>query len=219
MGKPEARGLITDFDNTLVDTKSFIVRHLTHTCQRLQIEAPSEDKILEILKNNPPFEEIFNILFNKEAFGVLTAYREDAMQTPYKAVEGALELVNSLQQKDAKIVIVSNRTNKLSERLAQASFDPDKFLAIIQPTVPKPDPKAYTEALEVLEKSGVDLKNIYILGDSLDDFSACPVNLRVNFFAVVSGPNSAEEFVSLGLTTRQILNTPQDLLEKMAWQK
>jgi len=212
MEKEQNKGLITDFDNTLVKTRNFILRHLLHTCARLNIKAPSEENIVGILKRNPPFEEIFTSLFREEGQSVLAAYREDAMETPYEAIDGALELVDTLQQRDTTIVIVSNRTNKLAERLEQAKFNPNHFSAIIQPAEPKPSQNAYKEALEFLAEKGVARSNVYVLGDSIDDYQACPEDIRANFYAVLAGPNTKEDLVAAGIKEGQLLNSPKELL-------
>lgn len=212
MGKEQKKGLITDFDNTLVKTRDFILRHLLHTCARLNIKTPSEENIEGILKKNPPFEEIFTSLFAEEGQNVLAAYRQDAMETPYGAIDGALELVDTLQQREATIVIVSNRTNKLAERLEQAKFNPSYFSAIIQPAEPKPSQNAYKEALDLLAENGVARNNVYVLGDSIDDYQACPADVRANFYAVLAGPNTKQDLVAAGINEEQLLNSPKDLL-------
>ena len=51
--KVTKKGLITDFDNTLVTTRDFILRHLLHTTKRLKIKSPPKNKIVNILKKNP----------------------------------------------------------------------------------------------------------------------------------------------------------------------
>ena len=213
--KVTEKGLITDFDNTLVATRDFILRHLLHTTKRLKIKPPPKNKIVNILKKNPPFEEIFNSLFGKEGPSVLEAYREDAMQTPYKAISGALRLVKSLNRKKAKIAIVSNRTNKLVERLVQAKYNPKHFIAIIQPASPKPSKDAYKEALTLLQKKGTQANDIFIMGDSIDDYQAVRRELKNNFYAVSTGPNTRKEFLKAGLSPKQIISSPIKLLAQM----
>lgn len=213
--KETKKGLITDFDNTLVKTQDFILRHLAHTCKKVGIETPPQETIVEVLRKNLPFEEIFNSLFDKEGSKVLAAYREDAMETQYEAMDGALELIESLYQSEARIVIVSNRTNKLPERLGQAKFEPSHFLGIIQPTSPKPSKDAYNEALLILEKAGVARGDVYILGDSLDDFMACQDDLKQHFYALTSNAIQNEMFLSAGVSKEHILSSPGDLLAHM----
>lgn len=214
--KETKKGLITDFDNTLVKTRDFILRHLTHTCERLGIEIPPQEKLLNVLRKNPPFEEIFNSLFANEGSNVLAAYREDAMETAYEAMDSALKLVQTLNQEGAKIVIVSNRTNKLSERLAQAKFESSHILGIIQPASPKPSKDAYKEALDLLGKAGVARGDVYILGDSLDDYQSCPDDLEQRFYALTTGPVPETDFLASGIPKEHILSSPSELLAHMS---
>lgn len=215
MKEQDKKGFITDFDNTLVKTREFIVRHIKHTCKRLEVDSPQKTKIIDILKTNPPFEEIFSHLFGDKSKQFLDSYRQDAMETYYEAADGALELIKTLKDKNIKIVIVSNRINKLDERLRQANFNPKDFIAIIQPQIPKPSKKAYAEAIEILEKANVNRKNIVILGDSPDDYAACPDDLTQNFFAVTTGPNTSEDFLILGLSQDHILMSTRELIGRI----
>ena len=72
--KEGQKGLITDFDNTLVKTIQFVSDHMRETCEALGLECPSQEKLLAILKLNPPFEKIFENLFAERASEVLTKY-------------------------------------------------------------------------------------------------------------------------------------------------
>lgn len=210
----ERIGLIADFDNTFVRTYTFVTDHLIATCRRIQVTAPSKIEILEILKANPKFEKIFETFFAEKWESVLTAYRETAMDTPYKPIDGGHEAVEKLRKAGVQIIIVSNRVNKLSERLAQARYNPEDF-AIIQPEFPKPNKAAYKEALEGLAKQGVKRENTYIVGDSLDDFLACPEDLEGHFFAVTTGLNSRDEFLHIKVKEDNILPSITSLPEKI----
>jgi len=209
--KEGQKGLITDFDNTIVKTTEFVIRHTQVTCQTLGIECPSQDKLSEVLKQNLPFEKIFENLFAERASEVLTKYRETAMEKPFEPIEGGLEAIKTLNQGEVQIVIVSNRINKLPERLEQAGYDQHSFLAIVQPTEPKPSKKAYLEAIKVLTEKGVPKENIFITGDSLDDYQACSNDLLENFSALLTGPNTEEEFIESGVEKNNILTSISDL--------
>ena len=204
-------GIITDFDNTLVQTQKFVKDHLYHTCTRLKISAPKNSVIYAVLKKNLPFEEIFSKLFGKDlGEKVLAAYREDAMNTPYTATSGAHELISTAKQKEIPVIIVSNRTNMLAERLQQAGFNPKDFVNFIAPAIKKPNIGAYTEALAELATHKAQPKTTLIIGDSLDDFLALPENLKDNFLAVVTGPNTKEEFYKLGVSADNVLKSLVD---------
>ena len=207
MGKRITKGLIADFDNTLVKTQSFIRRHLLHTLRRLKIKPPSGRKLNDTLRKNLPFEQIFNELFGEKGPKVLESYREDAMETPYEAMAGAVSVVKKFVKNGNKVVIVSNRANKLEERLTQAKFDPKWFLAIIQPSHSKPDKRAYDEALKILAKEKIDRKNIFVLGDSPDDFIACRKGLRNGFYALTRDLELSRKFKKARLPKTHIVSS------------
>ena len=112
MGKRITKGLIADFDNTLVKTQSFIRRHLLHTLRRLKIKPPSGRKLNDTLRKNLPFEQIFNELFGEKGPKVLESYREDAMETPYEAMAGGGWGGEKVGKKGNKIINFFNKTKK-----------------------------------------------------------------------------------------------------------
>src|SRR3990172_4068473 len=204
----QPRGIITDFDNTLVQTQKFIEEHLGKTCRKMQCNEPDPQALQNTLKKNLPFEQIFTELFGEESGPeVLAAYREDAMDTNFTATPGALELVKAAKQKNVPVLIVSNRTNKLAERLVQAGFAPEDFSKIIEPAIKKPTQGAYTEALAELAAHKIPPQDTLIIGDSLDDYQACPPELKNNFKAVTTGPNSGDEFFKLGVASENVLDS------------
>lgn len=192
------KGLIIDFDNTLVATWDFIFTHLKKTCNRLSVTFPLIEKIQSKLQQNPPFEQIFIDLFGSDGERILVAYRENAMETPYKEIPGGNLFVQTMFAQEVPMIIVSNRVNKLEERLVQAGYDPTNFLAILKAEPAKPDQKAYGEAISKLPNK------ITIIGDHTDDYLACPDNLRLNFIAVTTGLTTAEEFEKIGVKKDKI---------------
>ena len=209
--KEGQKGLITDFDNTLVKTMLFVSGHMRETCETLGIGCPNQDKLLAILKLNPPFEKIFQDIFAERADEVLAKYRETAMEKPFEPINDGLKTVKRLKQEGISIVIVSNRINKLPERLEQAGYNQNYFLAIVQPKEPKPSKQAYSEAIQTLKQVGVKEKDIFIAGDSLDDYEACPDHLTKRFFALLTGPNTEEEFIEAGVEKDNVLISISDL--------
>lgn len=208
-------GFIIDFDNTLVKTNSFVKAHILKTCIRLNVNPPENTEIENVLRENLPFELIFERLFGAQGGEILATYREDAMNTHYKPTDGGIEFVRDVLARNINIVIVSNRIRKLEKRLTQAGYNPDWISAIITPDFPKPDKNAYHTALEILDNNGAERERIYIIGDSTDDFLSCPNDLKGNFFAVLSGPNTAKHFEKVGLNKKQMVKSPKELLERM----
>lgn len=197
-------GIITDFDNTLVATNGFVENHLKKTCQKIGISTPGHETLLAKLKENPPFEKIFTDLFGDNGEAVLAAYRENALETFYAETPGGNIFVLTLSDKGVPIVIVSNRVNKLADRLTQAGYKVTDFLAIIEANPKKPNAGAYDGATDLLTKNGVLRSNISILGDHPEDYLACPEDLKPNFVAVLTGLTTAEEFEKVGVAENKI---------------
>lgn len=203
--KEGQKGLITDFDNTLVKTMQFVSGHIDETCKALNINCPNQDKLLAILKTNPPFEQIFQDIFASRADEVLLKYRETAMEKLFEPTDNGLDVVNILNQNNILVIIVSNRINKLPERLEQAGYKQNSFLAIVQPDESKPSKNAYSKAIRILKDNNVTDENIFIVGDSLDDYAACPKYLENHFFSILTGPNTEKEFIESGVKKSNIL--------------
>jgi beta-phosphoglucomutase-like phosphatase (HAD superfamily) len=207
-------GIITDFDNTLVATNSFVEKHLRITCQKIGISVPSHEALRTKFRENPPFEKIFTDLFGDSGKEILIVYRENAMETFYEETPNGNLFVRAMFDQGVPIVIVSNRVNKLEERLVQAGYNPGYFLAILKVESTKPDQKAYNPAIAILEEKEIPKSGIKIFGDHTDDYQACPEDLKPNFIAVLTGLTTAEEFEKAGVANERIWQKlePQNLL-------
>lgn len=181
------RAVIFDFDDTLVDTTAFFLAQLKHAMTKSSIEYTSdfEESALTVWRKNPPFEDIFTILFKERADELLSVYREDAKDTPYNAREEMFEFVKNLKKSETLLYILSNRTNLLEYRLDQAGYDSKDFKIFETPKESKkPKPGAYTETLQEIEELGINAEEILIIGNHPDDYSALPLEYKQQFIAV-----------------------------------
>lgn len=203
----QIEALIIDFDNTLVKTKGFIEKHLNLTLKRLGQKAADHQKIIDILKKNLPFEKIFKELFGEEKGKIiLNSYRERAQETAYEATEGAVNLINKLKKREIPVVLTTNRLNLIDLRLEQAGFEANSFVAKFTPVFPKPDIHAYDFPIEFLVSMGIRKEKIKFLGDDTDDYRSVPEDLKNNFTGVLTGLDSREDFIKIGLKEDQIIN-------------
>lgn len=212
------KGVILDIDNTLLATNEFVLRNINKTIARLHfagydIVTPSEEEIKSVQAKNPPFEDIFKMLFvgtieDKAAWEVvLQDYRDHVKEENYVATPGALELVNWFNREKIKIGLVTNRVKMVEERLRQAGFSVDQFFFICQPQSPdlaKPHPKSLDLALEKFRAVGITPEELVSFGDHPDDYYSAFYN-RVEFVAVLQGLVSREEFKNIGLLDLQIV--------------
>ncbi len=203
----QKEAFIIDFDNTLVKTKGFVEKHLNLTLKRLGQKSVDHQKITDILKKNLPFEKIFEELFEEEKGKIiLDSYRERAQETAYEATEGAVNLINKLKKREIPVVLTTNRLNLIDLRLEQAGFEADSFVAKFTPSPPKPDIHAYDFSIEFLASMGIRKEKIGFIGDSQDDYKAVPKDLKNNFTGVLTGLDSREDFIKIGLKENQLIN-------------
>ena len=191
---------VFDFDNTLVDTKTFITAHLIDTCQTLGVEPPTAVQIDKILVQNLPFDNMFGQWFDPQtASNVLAAYRSTAMMRSYNPCRG---LYNLLQKLDGKgvFVILTNRIFGIRERLKQSGLNPNLFAHIVSPAVKKPALEAFDEIRELCPWS-----QLVFIGDHPDDWRATR-NTSIQFYAVLTGLSSRQDFIDAGLDDNRIVD-------------
>lgn len=178
------KAVIFDFDDTLVDTKRFVIEHMLRTVMENGGEIDQE-LIEDVLKENLPFEEIFQKLFSDKWKFYLEKYRETAPNTKYKPIEGMLEYVDLLRRNNTLLYILSNRTRMLNYRLEQAGFNPEDF-EIFEALEghKKPDQLAYTPVLKEIEKKGLNKEEVLVIGNHLDDYIALPDEWKECFRSV-----------------------------------
>ncbi len=206
------KAVIYDMDNTLVATDVYVQEHLLATIQQLNFPHISSNNIAEIQKKNLPFEDIFKGLFRDSAGLILEKYRETASTKPYFATPGAVEL--TIKLKEMKVVqgILTNRTKLTVERLSQAGFSPFDFIFSPEPEFRKPHPQAFEPALRWLAAQGINKNEILTFGDHLDDYLSAKA-AGIDFYAILTGQTTKEEFLAEGLTEEKIFGNLKQLYQ------
>jgi HAD superfamily hydrolase (TIGR01549 family) len=206
------KAVIYDMDNTLVATDLYVHEHLVQTLKSLDMQDDiSKEEITSVQRQNLSFEEMFKALFEEDWEKVLAEYRKTAPSKPYFATEGAVSLVNDLKAHNLLQGILTNRTRMAEERLAQAGFP--KFDFIFSPPseeLRKPNPKAFDSAMAWLKEKEIGKKEIFTIGDHIHDYKAAK-ELGLDFFAVLTGQTSREEFISEGLRAGLIFKDMESL--------
>lgn len=212
------RAVVYDFDNTLVATNEYVLQHLLETSEKLYGAEKTKDlapiRYVKLVQSkNLPFEDMFTTIFGKQKGPeVLAAYRATAKDKPFWANKGGVELVNYCKQQGICQGILTNRTNMLPERLAQAGYPSLDFL-LTPPSAEyrKPSPKAFDAVLEELAKKGIGKEETLSIGDHTDDYlSAKAAGIR--FIGVLTGETTKEEFISAGLDQELILSNLEEAI-------
>lgn len=194
------KAVIFDFDDTLVDTKGFVLEHMGRTIESVdgKIDEEQIESLKEILYENLHFEEIFQKLFSENWELYLSKYRETAPKTSYKAMPGMLDYVEKLKEKGIKLYVLSNRTRMLEDRMAQAGFVPQDFkIHSALEGHRKPDQLAYTPVLEEIKKDKIDMEDVLVIGNHPDDYLALPDEWKESFRAIPEGEIQRERFIGL----------------------
>ncbi len=189
------KAVVFDFDGTLVDTNTFVLKHLEKTLDKIGWKSKEEslEQAKQVLGRNLSFEKFFEEVFDTQWEEILKAYREDATETKYVARPGMLEYVNTLQKDNVSLYILSNRDNLMELRLQQAGFDPDSFKIYRAPEGhKKPDDKAYSEVINDINEKGIE--EVLIIGNHPDDYLALPTDWKKQFRAFPDTEENTKEF-------------------------
>ncbi|MFH1333260.1 MAG: HAD-IA family hydrolase [archaeon] len=212
------KAIVYDFDNTLVATNEYVLQHLIETSNRVlgaeQTQTLARTSyVKEIQSKNLPFEEIFTTIFGEETGSkVLAEYRATAKDKPFFATNGGISLVNHFKTKGVYQGILTNRTNMLPERLAQAEYPALDFL--LTPSSKehrKPSPRAFDAVLEELAQKGISKEEVLSIGDHTDDYLSAKA-AGIKFVAVLTGETTKEEFVKKGLEENRIVKNLQEII-------
>lgn len=227
--KQNYKAIIYDLDDTLIASHQFVLDLLRKTAQEVNQEIyfplPSEAEIIRALKKNVSFEEIFNLLFpNPASYSreksladlILARYREKAQNKSFWSTEGSIDLTSFFRQQGLVQGIITNRERMTWERLRQAGYG-DDFSFLFTPQAQeerKPHPHSFLNALTFLAEKGIQKEEVLSVGDHPDDYLASKA-AGIDFVAVLSGLNSKEEFLNLGLGENKIILSLNELKKEV----
>jgi len=221
MSKKDIQAVIFDIDNTLLNQKKAFSDTLSRAVEDLlqketiNLFRPSKEHLYEVVSQNLHFEDMFKELFPGDAVGrplyevVLEKYREIAPTVRYEATPGACETLRKFQESGMVMGLVTNRVNKVKERMTEAGFDMNDFAFIYTPSekqFAKPHPRAFEPALEDLKRKGIRPEQVVMFGDHTDDYYSAFYQ-NINFVAVVQGHITRDEFRSVGIEDSLILDS------------
>lgn len=187
-----------DFDYTLVNSESAIVKCFHITLKKLGYEDVPDERIKKTigLPMTEAVKRIIGTTDENEAEHFVDHYRPEAdrYMTPGTIFfPGAVETLRAIKNTGAKIGIISNKTH----RRIQEKFDVDHVPELIDliigsddVTNHKPEP---TGLLRAIEHFGVQKSDVLYTGDSYIDAETAQ-NAGVDFLAVTTGTTSAADF-------------------------
>jgi phosphoglycolate phosphatase-like HAD superfamily hydrolase len=204
------KAVILDFDDTIVQTSRFRRGLLEATLQ--DWTGLSNDKI--VLDWGQPFRSIVKTFVGIENLENFIQHYKCAMgKKPIEPCMGAERLLQRLRQRQVPVGILSSSIRELIEfDLKELGFL-DKIARIFDSEIvknPKPSPRALQLPIEWLKKEySIRPTQCIYVGDSIADMQ-CSVG-QLDFFAVLSGMASWQDFINKGLPPDRIVENLDDL--------
>lgn len=193
------KAYIFDFDLTLVNSTSPIVKCFKHTLKTFGYEIPDDKTIIDTI--GLPLTDAFDILSgitpnpNKEEMRkTYVAYADGIMARDSLFYPDALGILQSLVTAERKVAVVSS---KMRYRIVEtfechtASMPVDLIVGLGDVDKPKPDPAGI---LYAIDKLGVSKEDVLYIGDSYIDAETA-VNAGVDFAGVATGPTPKEKLL------------------------
>ncbi|MBO6141410.1 MAG: HAD-IA family hydrolase [Ruminococcus sp.] len=193
------KAYIFDFDLTLVNSVSPIVKCFKHALSTFGYAVPDDKTIIDTI--GLPLTDAFDILTNlhpvPEKAQMRDAYVEFAngiMAKESLFYPDALGILQTLQTAERKVAIVSSKMRfRIIETFeCQTSNIPvDLIIGLDDASTPKPDPEGLDMAVR---KLGVDKSEVLYIGDSYIDAQTAQ-NAGVDFAGVSTGPTPKEKLL------------------------
>lgn len=204
------KAIIIDFDDTLVQTSRFRRDLLEKTLENWT--GLSNDEI--ILDWGQPFRQMVETFIGIDNFeSFVKHYKGIMQQNPTELCVGAEHFLEKLNQQHIPVIILSSAILELIESDLKALGILDMIVQIFDSEVvdsPKPSPCAFKLPIEWLQKNyNIDSSQCVYVGDSLTDMECS--RCHMDFFAVLSGSTSHQDFINSGLSENKIAENLDEL--------
>lgn len=209
--------MLADCDGTLLDTRTTRRRPLIEALNSFGAEV--DEQVLE--QNwNKPFGAMIASLAPSVSYGAFVErYSALMSRFPSSALPGASRLMRLLKDRGVSISIVTSGSSLLVwqdlKQLGLAEYV-WRVWGFEETEYHKPDPRALTRPLLSIARKGIRTKNLVYIGDSLDDLGAARAK-GVLFCAVLTGRDSASDFLKAGLDRALMVNSLVGLLGQSFW--
>lgn len=193
------KACIFDFDLTLVNSVSPIVKCFKHTLNTFGYDIPDDKTIIDTI--GLPLTDAFDILTGKfpvpekeEMRMTYVDFANGIMAKESLFYPDALGILQVLVNAGRKVAIVSS---KMRFRIVETfecqttSMPVDLIIGLDDVKTPKPDPAGIEFAIE---KLGLEKKDVLYIGDSYIDAETAQ-NAGVDFAGVCTGPTPREKLL------------------------
>lgn len=171
----ELRYVLFDWDNTLVESRTVLVKVVNQVLAEYSL--PAWDDVKKYRNKDLSFRDNFPNIFGKER--AVDAYKRYAAlyceQVPalIKTFPCVIEALDFFRCRQIPMIIVSNKDRRLLERELPILFNPDWFLRVVcghEAARDKPFPEQIFYALDgLLEPEEITPQKVMMVGDSSQD--------------------------------------------------
>ena len=202
-----------DFDYTLANAETGIVKCFKLLMQQENYQIPSDDKIKRTI--GLPMIEAIRVLFKEDDEKLLhelrdkyTVFADIHMTANTKLYPQTIPALRKIKENGAKTAIISSKTRR---RIMQ-TLTRDKITDLVEFIIGSEDVKTHKPSPEgifmALERFNIDKKDVLYVGDNIIDGEAAK-NAGVDFAAVLTGNNIREDFINI--PNVKIMNTLAEL--------
>jgi phosphoglycolate phosphatase len=189
---------IFDYDDTLVQTIKCKWKVFKEVGKLFDTEI-TDDTLRKYY--GIPFKELFASLYGEENIeSAIQKFVEITPEFPILPFEGALDLFNSLLNKNLKVAIISSSAHDLIvfdlKRLGFPVDDLFLLQASDDTEFNKPDPRVFDEIINKATEENIDISEMIYFGDSLKDFTAANA-AGMDFIGLEQGLITGNDFKSL----------------------
>ena len=204
--------ILHDWDDTIVRTFKNIYELFVAFAIHLNIPAPTLEDLQKHWGKSP--KNLVESLWNIE--GIFELYANYVpLDFSHPAIEGVVETIFKLKEEGYILGIVTSSSKRgLARTLGRTILLPDETYTVIVTSddceYQKPDPRVFTEALNVLDQLGIGASHTLYVGDGINDFYSAR-DAGLDFIAFTKGRTTSEDFIRACLDNEYILSSFCDL--------
>jgi phosphoglycolate phosphatase len=205
------RGIILDFDDTLAETRQTRSALMAESLRDLGANVQYDD-VYEGW--GTPFLDLINRLAPDITYEDFEShYTEKLRESRAAILEPSFAFLASLRYFGSSVVILTSGGRTLIETELEIGGIRDLVDVVLgaeDTAFHKPDGRTADEALEWFSTRGIAASQVAYVGDSLGDLLTAQ-SANIEFFGVLTGTSTREDFVAAGLSPNSIFPSVGDL--------
>jgi len=202
-----ARALLLDFDDTIVDTTTITIEAMNKTAVEMGLREITKQEFARTCLGLR-FRRCFELLYPNQDFDkFFERYYQHYLNQNLELKPYALDFIERIY-KDKLVAIITNRSSgTLKKDLKRLELEPyfDFFITHDIARAEKPNKAYYQHLDQILLRYGVLRNHALIIGDSVIDYLGAKEN-NYDFIAILNGLNSKQDFIDHGLNEDLIVD-------------